>query len=248
MRKLGLFTNFQFDDNFHHIYQDSIKSLVAKRKHGIVAPEIELIGVLPQGTDFIRDNTTINTGLFESCFRSSIEYAINVLHCEVIAFCFRDTYLHSLAEEVFAEDERTDGEAQVVSLAECAITVCEKRKRLKNLGLLSITDVREDNLTRERFQAHGYQIMSPFNDEQLAELNRQAIMLNSAEKPEDIDIDNLRHVCGTIEQVTKAEKINGLLALGYFDLCEVLAQGGLAIPVINLVEEHIKAITEAILS
>jgi hypothetical protein len=247
MKKLGLFTNFQFDRLFQ-IYQENIKSLVTKHYRGVSEPNIEPIYVLPQGIEFARDNKTVNSGLFESCFRSAVEYAINVQHCDVIALCFDDTYLHSLGEEIFAEDEQVNDEAKLISLVDCALAVCKQRKRFRHLGLLSNGDIRDDNYTRERFQTAGYEISMPFNAKELSELNRQATIIDVDGDPEDIDVDQLRSICSFVESITKAEKINGLLTLGYFELCGVFAHSGLTVPVVNLVEEHIKAIANAILS
>ena len=247
MKKLGLFTNFQFDRLFQ-IYQENLKRLVTKHYRGVSGPNIEPIYVLPQGTEFARDNKTVNSGLFESCFRSAIEYAINVQHCDVIALSFDDTYLHSLGEEIFAEDEQVNPGAKLVSLMDCALTACRHHKRFRHLGLLSNGNLRDDNYTRERFRAAGYEISMPFNARELSDLNRQAIIIGVDSDPENIDVDQLRSICSFVESVAKAEKINGFLALGYFELCSVFAHSGLTVPVVNLVEEHIKAIASAIIS
>ena len=248
MKKLGLFTNFQFDDTLYRIYQDSLKEIIAKRTRGAQELQVELINVLPQGNDFARDNKTINTSLFESCFHTSLEYAINVQHCDVLALCFRDTYLHSLSEELFIEDNYGDTGAQLISIVDCTLAACTKRKRLRNLALFSANDVSEDNYTRERFRASGYDVTSIFHDDEIAELNRQAGLILDTSEPDKIDADALRYICGTVESAAKVNKTNGILTLGYYELCAIFAEGGLVIPVINMVDEHIKAIADAILS
>lgn len=241
MKKLGLFTNCQFDDILCNFYQSQIKTLANE-------PKIELIDVMPQGTLFANDNPVINTSLFESCFRSALEYATNVLHCDVLAIAMRDTNLHSIAEEVFNEfSDNCPPDVQFVSLSKYAIAVCNHYKRITRPGILCVNNIDYDSFTRTCFEEAGYQIVSMLDSDIIDELNRRSIMVLESNHTLHPDADELRYICGVVESAAKDVHINGILCYGYLELCQVLNQGGTRPHVIDLVDVHINAIVKTIL-
>ncbi len=244
MKKFGLFTNFQFDDNLYRIYQDGIKSAIGKRIRSGEELQVELVNVMPQGELFTSANPVVNTSLFESCFHSSLEFGANVQRCDVIALAVHDTYLHSIAEEVYLEHRDEYPDAQYISLAQCAVAACNRHKRITRPGMLCVNNVEHDLYTLNCFAESGYPLVNVFEPDLITELNSRAAMVLG----QNPNVEELRFICSTVEAAAKVSNINGLLSVGYLELCQVLNQGGVRFPVISLVEEHINAIAKAILS
>ena len=245
MKKLGLFTNFQYDDKLYQSYQAHLRDYILNQPQILGELEIELINVIPQGAQ--THGIYVNTSLFESCFRTALELAVNVHGCDVLALAMRGTHLHSIAEEVYAEDDHIARAAKLVNLFDCALDVSKKQfKQGSTLGFLCDYCVDSDRYMRDRFKNVGFKICNLFDMELAKDFNNDAIrILNSM--PGTPDVSGLRFVCGLAESVIKTQKIDGILSVGYFELCEIYRQGGLMVPVIDLVSEHAKAIGQAIL-
>ena len=245
MKKLGLFTNFQYDDVLYRAYQTKLRDFIANQPQIQGEFEIELINVIPQGAQ--THGFYINHALFESYFRTALEIAVNVQNCEVLALAMRATHLHSIAEEVYAEDSHTTNVAKLVSLFDCAIDVSKKRFRQgSRLGFICDYWVESDFYMRDRFKEAGFEIRNILDKDQASDFNSDAIRIFNA-TPGTIDASGLRLICGLTESVVKTEKIKGILSVGYFELCKLYRQGGLIVPVIDLVDEHVKAIGNSIL-
>ncbi len=246
MKKLGLFTNFQYDDTLYRAYRAGIQDYIINQPQAQGDLEIEFINVIPQGAQ--THGIYVNSSLFESCFRSALEYAVNVRGCEVLALATRATHLHSIAEEVYAEDEHITRTTNLVSLLDCAIDVSKQHfEQGSKLGFICDYWVESDNYMRERFRQVGFEIRNVFDMEMAKDFSIDATRILNA-PPGTPDASGIRFICGLTESVIKTQSIKGILSVGYFELCEVYRQGGLIVPVINLVDEHVKAIGHSILS
>ena len=247
MKKVGLFTIFQVDDVLYRAYQNGLNNIITKHR-GNSEYKTEIIEIMPQGTHYPHSQQAINISLFESCFRTELEFAVNIAHCDILAIAANSTYLHSLAEEVFAENSESFPNTTFISLSDCAIAACDHYKQLTRPCILCQNNIEDDLLTCSRFAENGYQIKNIMDPSLITELNRRSIQVLEANQTQHPNIEELRNICGMVESSAKNAHINGILLAGYFELYHVLLQGGVRYQTINLFEEHIKAIANAVLS
>ncbi|MBQ1528316.1 hypothetical protein IIZ77_01550 [Candidatus Saccharibacteria bacterium] len=250
MKKLGLFVNFQYDEVMFHLYKKRITDVIAARCKNAPKLNIAALNIVPQGLRLENDDVYVSYSMFESYFHTSIEYAVNVEHCDVLAVAMYDTNLHNLAEELFDElySDVDAGNTCFVSAINCAIAATQKHKRWHRLALLGMNFTPNDESTCKRFEAAGYEVVKLLDYDAVENLSlRAADFINNYEGPETADLNSLRHICGEIETATKLAKIDALI-VGAPELDNVLTYGAVKTPRINLIDEHAHAIAEALLS
>lgn len=248
MKKLGLFVNFQYDEPMFHFYRKCILDAIAQRYKNPPKLDICALNIVTDGVHFKDGKPYVTYGLFESYFRTSIEYAINVNHCKVLAVAMYDINLHGLAEEAFSESDFDNENVRFVNAIDCAIAAAKKHKKWQRLALLGMNFTPNDTASCKRFEEAGYEIVKLFNYDEMEDLClRAADFINNYTEPETADLDSLRHICGKVEAAAKLAKLDAIV-VGAPELDAILTHGAVQIPRVNLMQEHISSIVNALLS